>query len=318
MGDAAWPSGKVVLMCPSHGYLLYLEAKNICTRHSSDSDKGEIVKECISPDFSIANDRILFQNALSTLLTSLGVSQGQQDPGSQAKALKFCLSISSLSLFSLCVSVIPPWPDNLFTHGDKRAACNPQLTFFQTKIPKNSLPVWYFVAKVQNPVSGSAWVVLPSLKQLWQPSKWYTLFDQAESCLHPWCWGWGKLSELRVEGEWMSKIKSRWFPQKQGMDPGQTDRRKWSTKMCCNMNQKNQSEVAQSCPTLRGPMDGSPPGSSIHGIFQARVLEWGAISFSRRSSQPRNWTQVSHIIGRCFTVWATREVLQCEGTLKTR
>ena len=147
MGDAAWPSGKVVLMCPSHGYLLYLEAKNICTRHSSDSDKGEIVKECISPDFSIANDRILFQNALSTLLTSLGVSQGQQDPGSQAKALKFCLSISSLSLFSLCVSVIPPWPDNLFTHGDKRAACNPQLTFFQTKIPKKSLPIWFFWQK---------------------------------------------------------------------------------------------------------------------------------------------------------------------------
>ena len=42
-----------------------------------------------------------------------------------------------------------------------------------------------------------------------------------------------------------------------------------------------ESEVAQSCPTLCGPMDCSPPGSSIHGIFQARVLEWVAISFSR-------------------------------------
>ena len=52
----------------------------------------------------------------------------------------------------------------------------------------------------------------------------------------------------------------------------------------------------------------SLPGSTIHGIFQARILEWVAISFSRRSSQPRDWTQVSHIVGSHFTIWATREV----------
>ena len=46
--------------------------------------------------------------------------------------------------------------------------------------------------------------------------------------------------------------------------------------------------VAQSCPTLCGPMDCSPPGSSVHGIFQARILERVAISFSRRSSRPRD------------------------------
>ena len=45
-------------------------------------------------------------------------------------------------------------------------------------------------------------------------------------------------------------------------------------------NSEVKSEVSQSCPTLCDPMDGSPPGSSIHGIFQARVLEWGAIAFS--------------------------------------
>ena len=67
------------------------------------------------------------------------------------------------------------------------------------------------------------------------------------------------------------------------------------------------SEVTQLCPILCEPMDCSLPDSSIHGIFQARILEWVAISFSRRSSQPREWTQVSHIVGRCFTVWATRE-----------
>ena len=45
---------------------------------------------------------------------------------------------------------------------------------------------------------------------------------------------------------------------------------------------KSKSEVAQSCPTLSDPMDCSPPGSSVHGIFQARVLEWGAIAFSHK------------------------------------
>ena len=54
-----------------------------------------------------------------------------------------------------------------------------------------------------------------------------------------------------------------------------------------NKKVSRKSEFAQSCPTFCDPMDCSPPGSSIHGIFQARVLEWGAISFSRGSSQPR-------------------------------
>ena len=72
---------------------------------------------------------------------------------------------------------------------------------------------------------------------------------------------------------------------------------------------KKESEVAQSCLTLCDPMDCSLPGFSVHGIFQARVLEWVAISFSRGSSWPRDWTQVSHIVGRCFTLWATRKTL---------
>ena len=55
------------------------------------------------------------------------------------------------------------------------------------------------------------------------------------------------------------------------------------------------------------PMDCSPPGSSVHGIFQARILEWVAIPFSRGSSQPKDWTWVSHIVGRFFAIWATRE-----------
>ena len=70
---------------------------------------------------------------------------------------------------------------------------------------------------------------------------------------------------------------------------------------------KKESEVTQSCPTLPNPMDCSPPCSSVHGIFQVRVLEWVAISSSRGSSQPRDRTQVSHVAGRCFTAWAIRE-----------
>ena len=59
--------------------------------------------------------------------------------------------------------------------------------------------------------------------------------------------------------------------------------------------------VAKSCPTLCNPVDCSQPGSSICGISRARTPEWVAISFSRRPSRPRGWTQVSCIAGRFFT-----------------
>ena len=55
-------------------------------------------------------------------------------------------------------------------------------------------------------------------------------------------------------------------------------------------------------------MDNSLPGSSIHGILQVRILEWVAIPFSRGSSWPRDWTRVSYIAGRFFTIWAPKEV----------
>ena len=68
--------------------------------------------------------------------------------------------------------------------------------------------------------------------------------------------------------------------------------------------------VTQSCPTLCNPMDCNLPGSSHHGIFQKRVLEWVAISFSRGSSQPRNQTWVSCFAGRYFIIWAIREAIK--------
>ena len=65
--------------------------------------------------------------------------------------------------------------------------------------------------------------------------------------------------------------------------------------------------VAQSCPTLCDPMDCSPPGSSVHGILQAGVLERVAMPSSRGSCWPWDHTWLSHIADKLFTVWATRE-----------
>ena len=68
--------------------------------------------------------------------------------------------------------------------------------------------------------------------------------------------------------------------------------------MWMNVNEK----VTQSCPTLCNPMD-----YTVNGILQARIPDWVAISFSRGSSQPRDWTQVSCTVGRLFTNWTTRK-----------
>ena len=65
--------------------------------------------------------------------------------------------------------------------------------------------------------------------------------------------------------------------------------------------------VAQSCLSLCDPMDCSPPGSSVHGILQARRLEQVAMPSSRGFSQPRDQTQVSRVSGGFFSMWATRE-----------
>ena len=60
------------------------------------------------------------------------------------------------------------------------------------------------------------------------------------------------------------------------------------------MKVKSESEVAQSCPTLHDPMDCSLPGSSVHGIFQARVLEWGAMAFSDKGA----WQATIHGVAK--------------------
>ena len=78
---------------------------------------------------------------------------------------------------------------------------------------------------------------------------------------------------------------------------------------CRQVKSKVKVLAARSCPTLCNPVDCSPPNSSVQGILQAVTPEWVAIPFSRETSQPRDWTQVSYTAGKFFTIWATRKVL---------
>ena len=75
----------------------------------------------------------------------------------------------------------------------------------------------------------------------------------------------------------------------------------WDSGLCCCL-------VTRLSLTLCDPTDCSPPGSSVHGILQARIVEWAAIPFCRGSSQPRDQTHVSCTEGRFFTIWASRGV----------
>ena len=101
----------------------------------------------------------------------------------------------------------------------------------------------------------------------------------------------------RIQKQWAKKGGGRKYKKKMHM----WKERNWSRSVVSD------SVVSHGGPC--NPMDRSLPGSSVHGIFQARILEWVAISFFRGSSQPRDQTWVSCIAGRQLTVWATREVL---------
>ena len=115
-------------------------------------------------------------------------------------------------------------------------------------------------------------------------------------------------SSTKESGGWQDNIMGSllWAPPKSSwlVLGGSTTLLMWSER------------VPQSFPTLCDPMDYSPPGSSVHGISQARILEWVAMPFSRESSQPRDQTHISCTAGRFFTAWATREgeTSYCETT----
>ena len=114
--------------------------------------------------------------------------------------------------------------------------------------------------------------------------------------------GSGSITSRQIDGETMETVTDFIFL---GSKITADDDCSHEIKRCLLLGKKamtNLNQAAQSCPTLCGPMDYSPPGFSVHGIFQARILEWVAISFSRRSSQPKDRTQVSYVAGRFFTI----------------
>ena len=92
----------------------------------------------------------------------------------------------------------------------------------------------------------------------------------------------------------------------QGKTGGEKDDRGWVGWMA-SQTQWTCAKSFQLCLTLWDPMDCSSPCSSVHCTFQARILEWVAIPFSKGSFWPRDQIQVSCIAGKFFTIWATRE-----------
>ena len=117
----------------------------------------------------------------------------------------------------------------------------------------------------------------------------------------------------------MMKDREAWHAAVHGVTENQTRLSDWTTTnldvSCFKVQMKVKVLITQLCPILFDPMDCSPPGSSMHGILQARILEWVATPFSRGSSWPRDQTQVSCIAGRCFTIWATREAQLKKGKI---
>jgi len=122
-----------------------------------------------------------------------------------------------------------------------------------------------------------------------------------------WCWRrllkvpWiGKRSNQSI----LKEISPGYSLEGQNLQPSVlTDFECWSSKVttCDSQYACKHAQLLQSCPTLCDPMDCSPQGSSVHGILQARILEWVTIFLSEWSSGPRDWTCVSCIAGRFFT-----------------
>ena len=105
---------------------------------------------------------------------------------------------------------------------------------------------------------------------------------QASQNFHLICWwlGWWKV-KLRWENRWIIFIY-----------------------ICCWFSRQ---VISNSC----NPVNWSLPGSSVHGVLQARILEWVAVPFSRGSAQPRDWIMVSHVAGRFFTSWPSGKPFIC-------
>ena len=137
----------------------------------------------------------------------------------------------------------------------------------------------------QNPISQSKVClrIRTSVRAMERPHQF------SRSGAREWVWEMGRSQDWTVD--WVAKQSYR-------VSPGLCPERSWPPRGHSWVSECV--KVAQSCLTLCDPTD-----YTDHGILQARILEWVAFPFSRASSQPRGWTQVSHIAGRFFTSWAT-------------
>ena len=117
-----------------------------------------------------------------------------------------------------------------------------------------------------------------------------------------------QMIKSNISNKWDERYHVPWHNALKTDTPGYSDQEKSLNLSLTGVGVCSQSAlVAQLCPALCNPMDCSLPGSSVHGILQARILEWVDIPFPRGSSQPRDWTWASCTAGRFFTNWAIRE-----------
>ena len=150
------------------------------------------------------------------------------------------------------------------------------------------------------------WVAIPSSRGSSQPRDWIQVSHIAGGFFTIWATREALLLLLLLSR--FSRVRLCVTPHRQ--QPTKL-RRPWdspgkNTGVGCRfllqcMKLKSESEVAQSCPTLSDPMDCSPPGSSVHGVFQARVLEWGAIAFSMGSP---SHCKCNHLLEKKTTLFA--------------
>ena len=168
----------------------------------------------------------------------------------------------------------------------------------------------------------------------WNSNTLATWCEELTHLKRPWCW-----ESMKAGGEgddrgwdgWMASLTqwtwvwvssgSWWWTGKPGVllsmgSQSQTQLSDWTD--LTELKYILSVLAAQSCPILSNPMDWSPPDSSVHGILQARMLEWVAIFFSRGSSWPRDSTWVPWITGRFFIIWTTREAGRVSWLLPIR
>ena len=157
--------------------------------------------------------------------------------------------------------------------------------------PMSDFPVWGSSKRTGNLQGIWLWReegLITGLSQSW--GKQIPLLERTNKILHvPGHRGKEQWLHTRLNQTYLLVLESLWWRHGLAMachrDRGSLEKWKWS----CSVH------------TLCEPMDCSLPGSSVHGIFQAGIMEWFAISFSRGSSWPRDQTQVPHIVGRHFT-----------------